>query len=184
MRFISILICLHTYSIAYTQTESYFAKSLKINLTGTYIFDTKEINGNNFHEFVIGTQASFSLTKSLYFGGQFLLVLTKDNYDKGVHNYFLGGVFVHYDVLPNKRFNLYPESSFNIGDYCTCGTGKPYKMKNLKYFGIGVGADIPIFKQNSFFIHTSFNLHFIIDSIPNKNSFNLYKIGILYKLGN
>lgn len=183
IRIISVLIYLYIHSITYTQTESSFAKSLKINLTGTYIFDSKEVNGNNFHEFVIGTQASFSITKSLYFGGQFLLILTKDNYEKKMNNYFLSGVFVNYDVLPKKRLNLYPEVSFSIGNYCTCDKDKPYRVNNLKYLGMGIGVDIPISKRNNFYIHTSFNAHFIVNSIPKKSSFNIYRVGLLYKLG-
>ena len=70
-----------------------------------------------------------------------MYILEKSNYyDK--QKYFKAGTYIQFNPLGKKTppHRTYIENSINIGDKCSCGNDKPYRVDNLKYWGLGFGG--------------------------------------------
>lgn len=181
MRFLIVLLAIIT--ISYCSAQDHFAKSWFVQLSGSYAPFKNEGYKGIYHEGLVEVGASFSITKALFFGGHGLLVLSKNSFSKKNDFYFIGGLNIHYNLLPNKRVRLLPELAYSLGDYCSCEEENPHRRKGLHYLGVGFGAQFPLIKTDRLYFNISFMSHFILNRLEEKSVFHRYKVGLVYRFG-
>jgi len=94
--------------------------------------------------------------------------------------YQLVGLFTQYNFSPKKKNKLFAETSWHLGNYCTCGLDDPYKLEKLNYLGIGGGYELNITKN--LYLDLAFNTYFILKDVPRKYNYTQYVVGLNYRL--
>lgn len=145
----------------------------------TYILHKNEFDPFRFHEFTWNKNVAVSLSKNIYLGFGYQNIFTRgsvvSNFEKKL-NFSTVGIFIQLDFMPKVKNRLFLETSWNYGNYCTCGNGDPYKKEALNYLGIGGGYDHPIGKYLS--LDLSFISYNILDKIDRKYAYTQYVLGI------
>ncbi len=163
----------------------HFGKRFIYSTSLTYIFQPNYQNKLKYHELTYYTGISVNINKSIYFGFEYLAIFTKGSiikFNNKNKNYFLFGVNGEYDLIPRYDDKLYIKTSFDIGNYCTCGDKDPYKKTNLYYFGLGFGYDYPISKRIA--IRFGFTNYVILNKIEDKYNYTQYILGFNINMGN
>lgn len=174
------LVVLVLHSFRGTAQFFQLGKTIYTGFSASYI-PFKEEYSPTYHEGTFTFQSSVSISKSLFLGVQVYEILTK--VQSKSTNYNLFGIKASYDFLPNKKHHLFIETSFNKGNYCTAGFGNPYKKSNLNYIGYGLEFDFNLAKSR-FYLIGGLMFHTILNrEIENKSNFNIYKIGMNYRIG-
>lgn len=178
----SIVLCFLSTLTLFSQEkhQNYFGKSLFTNISGTYIFDKQNIY-HRYNEYTLNMQAGIQILKPIFIGFEALSIFTNGT-SVISNNYFIKGGFIRYEVLHKKQGVLFFNTSLLNGDYCTCGNQDPYRYDNLYYLGLEIGGNV-FFAQSSFYINTSLSINKILNNVPLKYNYNIYKIGIGYSFG-
>jgi hypothetical protein len=141
------------------------------NSSGTY----------NRWEYTWNTNLAIDISRRWRFGFQYLSIYAK-KYASIKENFFITGSFLQYNFIPKnlKRYRIYVETSYNLGNYCTCGEEEPYKKDNLKYLGLGAGADFRI----TDWLHFDFAVanYDILNKILGKYNYTQYIFGFEFAL--
>jgi hypothetical protein len=132
-------------------------------------------------EYTWNTNLAIDISPKWRFGFQYLSISAK-NYYKARENFFLAGSFLQYNFIPKNidRRRIYFETSYNLGNYCTCGELEPYKKDNLKHLGFGMGGDFKI--NNWLHIDIAFVNYIIFNKIPEKYNYTQYILGLDFVL--
>ncbi len=128
-------------------------------------------------EYTWNTNLSLEINKFFRTGFHYMYILEKSNYyDK--QKYFKAGTYIQFNPLGKKTppHRIYIENSINIGDKCSCGNDKPYRVDNLKYWGLGFGGDIEIKKW--LHLDLAYHRYIILNKIENKYNWGQYILGL------
>lgn len=172
-------------ALCHAQANNAFGQRLTIGTSVTHIWEDNPDVSNTYNETTWEKNIAVSLTRSLYFGLSHKHIFTwgssvaERQNDKARYHMF--GPFVQYDFLPDKASRLIAEVSYNVGDYCTCGTLDPYRVAGLSYLGWGFGYDMPLWRGLS--LDLAFTAQYILNEIqPFSYSYTQYIIGLNYTL--
>lgn len=179
---VSIFLCVFSTKASFSQEtkQNYFGKRFFTNVSGTYIFDKQNIY-HRYNEYTLNVQASTQLMKSIFIGVETLSIFANGT-SITPNNYFIKGGFLRYELMQKKKGIIFLSTSFLNGDYCTCGNLDPYQKNNIYYIGIEFGGNL-YFAKSSFYINGALSIHKILNDIPLKYSYNIYKIGLGYSFG-
>jgi len=179
-----LLALLHMSSIA--QSESTFGKSFITGLSLTYIWDydnTGSLTDYRYNEYTWNLNAAVSISKRIYSGVQVMTIFISGTRVDG-DNYSMYGLFGQYNFTPKKKSRFFIETSFNQGNYCTCGKLDPYKKDDLLYWGLGIGLEKPLKSiSKSLYLDLSFVNYTILDNLQDKYNYTQYIIGLNYRFG-
>jgi len=152
----------------------------------TYIWNQDEFGKIFYSEYTWNINAAVSFINRFWLGVQTMPTFTRNDFG-GIttrNNYSMFGVFAQFDFLVIDRWKLYAETSYNYGDYCTCGYAEPYRKVGLSYLGIGGGAQLPLnFLSKNIFIDLAFFNYTILGKVDFKYNRTQYIIGINYVFG-
>lgn len=159
-----------------------FARSLTIGSSYTYIFNKTETTSGvmaiTHQEFTWNTNIALEVLPRWYLGFMYLNIRSISELNvnrKSQHDLF--GVFSQYDfILPNENSRLFGELQYKYGDYCTCGEFDPFALPDLHYLGLGIGAELPIYKRLR--LDLAFYNSLILNEVPLKYNFTQYVIGL------
>ncbi len=178
----SVVLCFIFTVSAFSQkrgTSSYFLKSAFFNLNGSYIFDKQSVN-HRYNEYTLNLQVAGQIFKPLFIGVETYSIFTNGTHTVS-NNYSIKGGFLRYEFLQKKDI-LFGSVSLLNGNYCTCGNSDPYKKSDIYYLGLEVGGNWYAF-SNSFFVNITLTFNKILNDIPLKYNYNIYKLGIGYLIG-
>lgn len=170
--------------ILFAQEDRHFANELILGASFTYLRFADDDFEYRYHEMTSNINLSTHIAKNVYLGLGYMnirsisksLVLEKEK-----NGYFMVGVFVQYDFLPQQKNRLMAEISYHYGNYCTCGKSnpyRPYESSNLSYFGFGGSYDWHLVK--GLFLDIGFNVYTIINKREKKDIFTQYVVGLNY----
>lgn len=179
---ISLILLFLLTKISFSQetNQNYFGKNFFTNISGTYIFDKQNFYHRH-NEYTLNIQAGVQIFKPIFFGVETFSIFTNGT-SVNSSNYFLKGGFLRLEALQKKQGVLFFSTSLLNGDYCTCGNQDPYRYDNLYYLGIEIGVNIYITKS-LFYVNMAFSINKILNDIPLKYNYNIYKVGIGYSFG-
>lgn len=160
--------------------HNYFGKKLFTNISGTYIFDKQNFY-HRYNEYTMNIQAGVQLFKPFFLGIETFTIFTNGT-SVNSNNYLIKGGFIRYELLHKKRGVLFFNTAFLNGDYCTCENQDPYRYDNLYYLGLEIGGNKYIAKS-SFYMNITVSLNKILNDIPLKYNYNIYKVGMGYSFG-
>ncbi len=168
------------------QHGQYFAKNaiLGSSLTWKWTDTSDPAVFYRFNEYTWNVNIAVSLNKKMYLGLQLLNIYTKGS-NQSLEKYKIYGVFAQYNLLRRTDHRFIVETSFNRGDFCTCGEFEPYRKNNLFYWGIGMGYDLPIIKKilPGLYIDLSFINYFLLSQVESKYNYTQYVLGLNYRFG-
>jgi hypothetical protein len=167
-------------SFSQDERQNYFGKNFFTNISGTYI-SNKQSFYHLYSERTLNIQVGIQILKPIYIGVETLSVFTNGTNVKP-NNYFIKGVFLRYNLLQKRKNILFLSTSILNGDYCTCGNLDPYRENNLYYLGIEIGLNTYIAKS-LFYFNATFSVNKILNEIPLKYNYNIYKLGFGYSFG-
>ena len=134
---------------AQLEKSAKFPVEFVVGTSYTYIWNTENslgLNTQKYNEHTVNINFAVSFTNRFWIGIQALSIFTKQNMGLATNrsNYTILGAFLQYSFLKQDNWKIYAETSFNYGDYCTCGKKDPYREKGLTYFGLGLGSQLPL----------------------------------------
>lgn len=159
-----------------------------VGFSPTYIFDVNNLDPSLRHyEMNYNLNATVSLSNSLYVGAQYIYTNTWGSTISNQSNkdqYYHMGVFLQWDLLANRNFKsrLYPELSYNLSNYCTCGLGDPFKKSGLHKIGAGLSWDFVLTKR--LVLETGFYNYVMLNKRDiDTYNYTQYILGISYNFG-
>jgi hypothetical protein len=169
------------------EPNTHFLNHFTAGTSLTYIWNSNSDDypeGENFYEeYTWNVNFAVSLNKRFNLGIQLMNLFTKGTHVEDEH-YMIYGLFTQFDFLPEKRTNLFLETSFSRGDYGTCGHLDPYRINNLWYNGLGGGIEFPVRTiSENLFIDLSFMNYIILNKIQTKYNYTQYIVGLNYHFG-
>jgi hypothetical protein len=150
----------------------------------TYIPQFVSYSDLVYHELTWTNRISVNVGKSIYLGLHYLSIYTSGsivNNSKSISSYNVFGIKATYDFLPSYDDGLFLESSFNLGNYCTCGNLDPFLHPKLYYWGLGLRYDYPLLKRLA--LNVGFTNYVILNRIADKYNFTQYTLGISINMG-
>lgn len=166
------------------QSKAQLFDRFVIGISPTYIIVDKLTNDFGYpyylHELTTNINMAVNIKKNFRLGFQNLLIAGRSEEVK--ENYHVFGGFAQYRFLTEEKMQIYVESSYNFGNYCTCGFREPYRLDGLKYLGVGGGIDFKI--NNWLHLDFGFITYEILNKIENENSYTQYVIGADFQLFN
>lgn len=145
----------------------------------TYMTEYNDAIPARYHEFTWNKNISINITPNIYTGISYQNIYTSGstvNISSNKNKYHLVGVFFQYDFLPKVKNKLFVETSWNYGNYCTCGNKDPYEVKWVNYIGFGGGYELPL--NDIISLDLSFILYRIIENIESKYNYTQYVVGL------
>lgn len=168
-------------SIAQSNNKDYFNKVI-VGTSLTLIPNLYEnLNApkqqDKVSEYTWNTNLSLEINKYFRTGFHYMYIVEKSKYFDN-QKYFMGGTYIQFNPLGKKTppNRVYIENSFNIGNICTCTNDKPYKLDNLKYWGLGLGADLKL--TNWLHLDLAYYHYIILNKIQGKYNWGGYIIGL------
>lgn len=136
------------------------------------------------HEWTWSSNIALEVLPKWHLGFGYLHVWSSSNEFMTIrtqHNIY--NLFSQFDVVVQEGWRVFVEGSYSYGDYCTCGMrgAIPYKLPELTYLGLGIGAEFRIKKRLN--LDIALNLNSILNDVPNKYNYNYYILGLNYRLG-
>ncbi len=128
-------------------------------------------------EYTWNTNLSLEINKLFRTGFHYMYIVEKSKYFDN-QKYFMAGTYIQFNPLGKKTppNRVYIENSLNIGNRCPCRIDKPYKLDNLKYWGLGLGADLKL--TNWLHLDLAFHNYIILNKIQEKYNWTQYIIGL------
>lgn len=128
-------------------------------------------------EYTWNNNIAIDITRRWRMGFQYLATLTKSEISAS-QKYFMAGTFLQFNFLPKdiKRDRLYIEASYSLGNHCSCGDFEPYKLDNIRYWGLGAGADFKL--TNWLRLDLGFFNSQIFNKIEGKYNWTQYIMGL------
>lgn len=164
----------------YSQRARYFAHSMIIGTSATYIWDSDEFN-NYQNELTWNTNVGITLSKRFFSGIQLLNIYTWGTIEPK-ESYYIYGLFTQYNFFKSTDHRLFAEISINNGDYNCFLNNNPIRESNLFYLGTGFGYDLPI----RFIPRLYFDFSFIGYNVLNHFNFDFeytqYILGLNYRI--
>jgi hypothetical protein len=169
------------------EPNTHFLNHFTAGTSLTYIWNSNRVDypeGENFYEeYTWNVNFAVSLNKRFNLGVQLMNLFTKGTHVEDEH-YMIYGLFTQFDFLPNKKTNVFLETSISRGDYGTCGHLDPYRINNLWYNGLGGGVEFPVRTiSENLFIDLSFMNYIILNEIQTKYNYTQYIVGLNYHFG-
>lgn len=132
-------------------------------------------------EYTWNTNLSLDINKYFRTGFHYMYTIEKSKYFDS-EKYFMAGTYIQFNPLGKKTppNRVYIENSLNIGNRCSCGNDKPYKLDNLKYWGLGLGADLKI--TNWLHLDLAFHNYIIFNKIEGKYNWTQYIVGLEFPI--
>ncbi|HHH54375.1 MAG TPA: hypothetical protein ENK91_12005 [Bacteroidetes bacterium] len=161
-----------------------FAERFEFNTSFVYIPQKSYTTELIYHEYTLHNELSINLNRSIYLGFQHLYIFTRGsiiNPNNPKDNFNIFGVKLLFDIIPAYEDKLYVDTSYNLGNYCTCGDYDPSKKEGLNYFGLGFGYDYPVFKRLA--LRFAFTNYVILNDIEDKYNFTQYTLGLNVNMG-
>jgi len=181
--FVSIAILLSGI-ICFSQTNEYFLSTFRVGTSLTYIWNVgDETEEFELLEYTWNINGSVYLSKRIQTGVQALLIFNHRRQSDWT-KYHIYGLFGQFDFFPNQKCRLFIETSINRGDYCHSGSGDPYRVDNLYFWGHGIGGDFPLRGiSDRLYLDFAFINYIIINDIEKKYNYTQYIIGLDYIIG-
>ncbi len=168
-------------SIAQTNNKEYFNKVI-VGTSLTLITNLYEnLNApkqeDKVLEYTWNTNLSLEINKYFRTGFHYMYIVEKSKYFDN-QKYFMAGTYIQFNPLGKKTppNRVYIENSLNIGNICSCGNDRSYKLDNLKYWGLGLGADLKL--TNWLHLDLAFHNYIILNKIQEKYNWTQYIIGL------
>jgi hypothetical protein len=157
-------------------------KNIQFGTSATYIADQNEknINGNSFQELTLALNIATSVHPKVQIGINYLHIYHTDNVSSKFNQSSIIGIFGQYSVWSRQNANIFVETSFNHGNYCTCDPNLPYTKNQLNYLGFGAGYNRRL--RKNLFLDLAFNNYNILNSFKEKYNYTQYIIGLNYIL--
>ncbi len=175
------LIALHTYLQAESQGYLH-KKNIQFGTSATYIWDKQEknLNSNHFQELTLAFNVATSVHPKVQIGVNYLHIYHTDYLSSKFNQSKILGIFGQYSIWTHPNANIFVETSFSHGNYCTCDPNLPYTKNQLNYLGFGMGYNRRLLKN--IFLDVAFNNYNILNSFKEKYNYTQYIIGLNYIL--
>lgn len=188
---VAIVVLLVYQFTAFSQLENSSKAPMRfvVGASYTYIWDNEANAGSGTHKYqehTVNANFAFSFVSRFWIGVQALPIFTRRDIGLLTYrsNYTILGTFLQYDLIKQNNWKIYVESSFNYGDYCTCGKVDPYRVEGLTYLGMGLGAQLPIrFISKHVFLDMGLFSYYILPGIDFKYNYTQYIFGLNYTFG-
>lgn len=179
--FLYLILFLSLRADAQSNSSNYFNKII-LGTSVTLISDEHEnVNAPKQKEYIKeytwNTNLSLEINRYFRMGFQYMYIQEKSKYFDN-QKYFIAGTYIQFNPLATKTppNRIYIENSLNIGNKCTCGNDKQFKLDNLKYWGLGFGGDIKL--TNWLHLDLAFHNYIILNKIEGKYNWTQYIVGL------
>lgn len=128
-------------------------------------------------EYTWNMNLAIDITRSWRMGFQYMAIYPRSKYF-APQQFFIGGTFLQFNIIPKSipRNRVYLEGSYNLGNLCSCGNFEPYKVDNIRYWGLGFGADLKL--TNWLRLDLGFFNYQIFNKIQGKYNWTQYIVGL------
>ncbi|MEI6411770.1 MAG: hypothetical protein WCR52_20430 [Bacteroidota bacterium] len=155
----------------------YLGREMTLGIGGLISGDF-DMNDKYYSDFyLINSKIAVTLTKKISIGLRDYEIWEKP-LDKIKAKYRILGPYIQWDYLKIKDLNLWVESGYLIGNYCSCGYSYAIDRPNTTILLIGGGAEVRLF--NNFYLEISIRKGLLI---PKVSGVDLGDIGLFAHAG-
>ncbi len=175
------------YQIVFTQNvKKTYLDRITVGTSLTVI--PNESHYNNFSnevfeypEYTWNTNLAIDITRSWRMGFQYMAIYPRSKFF-APQQFFIAGTFLQFNMLPKNlsRNRVYLEASYNLGNKCSCGNFEPYKVDNIRYWGLGFGVDLKL--TNWLRLDIGFFNYQIFNKIDGKYNWTQYIVGLEFPI--
>jgi len=179
---INLIIATILPSLIFAQGD--FGRSFCVGSSFTYIRHYEDIPSlPRYNEFTWNVNAAIQVSKRFDMGVQAMAIFMKPESKPSDYHHIIG-VFSQFNFIKKEKFQVFAETSINIGNYkLSQDDFLPSYSNGIIYLGLGGGSELKISKKiPHLFLDLSF-ISYLELNVENAYVFTQYIVGLNYRFG-
>ena len=182
MKILFILLFLLTLQIAHAQ--NYFAKTLQIGTTGSFIYERMNDGEDSYRETVWSKHIALRVSKDFWVGFSHQNIWEKNIifFRETEYRAFYFSVFSQFKLRLSKRLNGRLQLGYATGNHCTCTDEISVNLSDVRYLNWAFGMDIQLYR--GLYLDLGIDFNYLLNYRDlNPTGYNIGRAGIHYKFG-